>query len=286
MSVHTMPMPGQRSSAGTCSWVNPRRAAPGRVGRPQRAMSRSTCMLLAAGAALLPAVALIALVATVGGGSGNRVFPAYRGTSAFGQPASSTGTGTAPTEPVAGQSGLMLDAGTLNKIMRASGLTVIPSLTTTRFYADTTDKPECGGVWANANRAVYAGTGWLSVQTQYLREPGGAVSHEVFQSVIRFASAAAAANFVAKEAKSWPACNGRHITTTAPNAAPQTWWISSVSKQDDVLTALSVPDSARGWGCQHALTARDNAVIDVEACGRSVIAQASTIAKLLANRVR
>ncbi|MGV7303183.1 sensor domain-containing protein, partial [Mycobacterium kansasii] len=73
--------------------------------------------------------------------------------------------------PDAALSGLLLDPPTVNAIMGTRDLAVNPKLTTTKLYIDTTDKPECGGVWANANKTVYSGSAWQSVQTQYLVEP-------------------------------------------------------------------------------------------------------------------
>jgi serine/threonine kinase PknH len=150
--------------------------------------------------------------------------------------------------PVEALSGLLLDAGTVSSII-GSSLAVNPSLTTTRLYTDTTNQPECGGVWANANQEVYSGSGWVSAQSQYLREPINDYQHIVFESAIGFSTAEGAANFVAKEAKNWAKCAGRSITTTTANATPHNWWVTSVSQPDGMLTALSTQEGARGWRC-------------------------------------
>lgn len=189
-----------------------------------------------------------------------------------------------PLVPDAALPGLLLDPPTVNAIMGTRDLAVNPKLTTTKLYIDTTDKPECGGVWANANKTVYSGSAWQSVQTQYLVEPDNP-RHEVYQSVVSFPTAQTASDFVAKEAKRWPACNGTSITTTNPDTPAQTWWIATVSQQGDMLTSTANREGARGLSCQHALTARSNVVVDVEACGWDVAQQGTTIAQRIAEHI-
>ncbi|MEE6177287.1 sensor domain-containing protein [Mycobacterium sp. 050134] len=281
-------VPWQAVPAG---WAPPRPefGHPAGPGYPQArpgGPSSRTWVVLGVAAIVVVLVGLVGLIATAGHSDRPVAAGAHRPSAA--EPSGpSSSTTPAPASPVAAEDlqGLLLDVGAINKIMGTHDLLVNPTLTTTRLYIDTTDKPECGGVWANANRAVYDGSGWTSVQTQYLREPAD-VSHEVFQSVISFPTAAGAADFVAKEAKAWPLCNGRSITTTTANQKPQTWWVATVGRQDGMLTAFTTREGARGWGCQHALTARNNVVVDVEACGFTVMQQGSAIATKVAAGIR
>jgi serine/threonine kinase PknH len=249
----------------------------------QRDTSRRVWALLGVAAAVVIVVALIG-VAVVVAGSAKDAGTSPRTTSTPRPSMAATAATPAPIVPVESLPGLLLDAGTLSTIM-GSNLVVNRAATSTRLYTDTTNRPECGGVWANANRDVYEGSGWVSVQNQSLHEPVDDFRHLVFQSVISFSSAEAAANFVAKEAKSWPQCAGGTIITTNPNRTPQIWWIASVSQRDGMLTALSMQQRAGGWRCQRALTARNNVVIDVEACGPSLIDQGPAIAREVANRL-
>jgi serine/threonine kinase PknH len=247
--------------------------------------SLQTWVLLGAAALAVILVALVGLVATAGRSGKPASSAAHRPSAS--EPAGPSATVTPPAgPPVSAEelSALLLDAGAINTIMGTRGLLVNPTLTTNRLYIDSTDRPECGGVWANANRGVYEGSGWMSVQTQYLREPADP-RHEVFQSVINFPTAAGAAEFVSKEAKNWPLCNGRSITTTTANHPPQTWWVATVSQRNGLLTSLVNREGAHGWGCQHALTARNNVVVDVEACGLALTQQGSDIAKRIAQGI-
>jgi hypothetical protein len=169
-------------------------------------------------------------------------------------------------------------------VMVSTDLVVNPKLTSTKLFIDTTDKPECGGVWANANRVAYTGSGWQAVQTQYLTE-ADKPSHEVFQSVVSFPSADAAKEFVRKEGQRWPQCTNTSLTTTNANVAPQTWVITGISQDDEVLTSVSKREGSGGYTCQHALTARNNVVVDAEACGWDIGQQGSTIAHRIAEQI-
>jgi serine/threonine kinase PknH len=179
---------------------------------------------------------------------------------------------------------LLLDTATVNAVMVSTDLVVNPKLTSAKLFIDTTDKPECGGVWANANQVAYTGSGWQAVQTQYLTE-ADKPSHEVFQSAVSFPSADAAKEFVTKEGQRWPQCSNTSLTTTNANFAPQTWVITGISQDDDVLTSVSKREGSGGYTCQHALTARNNVVVDAEACGWDIGQQGSTIAHRIAEQI-
>jgi hypothetical protein len=179
---------------------------------------------------------------------------------------------------------LLLDTATVNAVMVSTDLVVNPKLTSAKLFNDTTDKPECGGVWANANLGAYTGSGWQAVQTQALRERDHP-RHEVYQSVVSFPSADAAKDFVTKEGQRWPLCANTSLTTTNPNLAPQTWVITGTSQDDEVLTSVSKREGSGGYTCQHALTARNNVVVDAEACGWDIGQQGSTIARRIAEQI-
>lgn len=276
-------MPGQPPVAPASSWPQP---MPVRAPGSQRKWIPVAAA--AGGVAVAVAVGLIATT-SAGGSDAPRATAEHPVTAS--RPSTSQPSTAAPTVPPAvplvpdeALPGLLLDPPTLDAIMGTRGLAVNPKLTTTKLYIDTTDKPECGGVWANANKTVYAGSAWQSVQTQYLVEPDKP-RHEVYQSVVSFPTAQTASDFVAKEAKRWPACNGTSITTTNPDTPAQTWWIATVSQQGDMLTSISNREGARGLSCQHALTARSNVVVDVEACGWDVAQQGTTIAQRIAEHI-
>jgi serine/threonine kinase PknH len=285
------PVTGWRPDASIYPWAGsamPRPAATTQ-GWPQPLPARGHTghrkwVPLGIGGLAIALAALIGLVAVIRGS--DRPTAADHVTAAAGQTnQSSPPQPPAPRlVPVEALPGLLLDLPTVNAIMGSRELVVNPKLTTAKLYIDTTDKPECGGVWANANRGVYAGSAWEAVQTQYLREEDNP-QHEVYQSVISFPTAQTASDFVAHEANHWPLCKGKSITTTNPDTPAQTWWIATVGKDGDVLTSVSEREGAGGFSCQHGLTSRNNVVVDVEACGWDVTQQGTTIAQRIAEQI-
>lgn len=274
-------MPGQPAVAPAPVWPQP---------RPAGAASSSRKWIVAAIAVAGVVLALVAgLIATTRDGADKPRVGADRAATAS-APSSQPSAVASPPPPAVplvpdeALPSLLLDTPTVNAIMGTHDLAVNPKLTTTKLYIDTTDKPECGGVWANANKTVYSGSAWQSVQTQYLVEPDNP-RHEVYQSVVSFPTAQTASDFVAKEGKRWPACNGTSITTTNADTPAQTWWIATVSQQGELLTSIANREGARGLSCQHALTARNNVVVDVEACGWDVAQQGTTIAQRIAEHI-
>lgn len=273
-------MPGQPGIAPAPAWPQP---------LPGDGSSSRKWVVLAIAAAAVVLTLVVGLIATTRGGA-DKPRPRDGGAVTAATPSSQPSAVAPPPPPAVplvpdeALPGLLLDPPTVNAIMGTRDLAVNPKLTTTKLYIDTTDKPECGGVWANANKTVYAGSAWQSVQTQYLVEPDNP-RHEVYQSVVSFPTAQTASDFVAKEAKRWPMCNGTSITTTNPDTPAQTWWIATVSQQGDMLTSTANREGARGLSCQHALTARSNVVVDVEACGWDVAQQGTAIAQRVGEHI-
>ncbi|WCS21220.1 sensor domain-containing protein (plasmid) [Mycobacterium marinum] len=252
---------------------------------PGHSASRRTWVTL--GGTAVAVLVVIALTAAVASRSGRHV-DAAMGAGTI--PALSAHRPVASAVPAATEQALsstLLDADVLDSIVGTTGLMVDPMLTTNRLHTHTTDKPECGGVWANAAQSVYAGSGWQLVQTQHLYTQA-VVRHqvnEIYQSLVSFATANAAAQFVAKEERSWPACDGRYVTTTDFSDQSQTWWVATVSEQAGVLRARSNREGTDGWGCQHALSTRRNLVIDVKACGLDIADEAVAIANGIASHI-
>ncbi|MGE2818027.1 sensor domain-containing protein [Mycobacterium heidelbergense] len=297
-SLPPRPASAPRYGAPMTSWARPPMrvqpplgpgpAWPAAPVRP-RPTSQRTWLLLGAGVVVVVLALGVGLVALVAAGGSSKPREASAHSAAPSAPSAQPST-VAPVPPPApllqpeALGSLLLDTASINSIMGTRELVVNPAGTTDKLYNDTTDKPECGGVWANANKFAYAGSGWQAVQTQYLREQDHP-RHEVYQSVVSFPTAKAAKDFVATETKRWALCNGTSVTTTTPNTTPQSWWIATVSQQGDMLTSLANREGAQGLGCQHALTARNNVVVDVSTCGWDVTEQSSAIATKIAERI-
>jgi serine/threonine protein kinase len=144
---------------------------------------------------------------------------------------------------------------------------------------------DCVAPWHAAQILVYANTGWLNERTQVLQGGGAVVS----QSVIAYPSPGIAQQVMQQQAPQWSQCAGRTVTVTAPNEAPQQYRFSSPSTYDGVLTITStvVAGVAPGlsMGCQHALAARNNIVIDTEFCRQEFSHQAVDILDTIAAQI-
>lgn len=138
---------------------------------PQRGGSGRKWALIGGGVAVVAIVASGVAIGAAGGSRNSTIDTATTSRPSAAAPSTTVTPSPVPIVPVEALSGLLVDASTVNTIMGADAITVNPDLTTTRLFVDTTDMPQCGGVCANANRDVYAGSGWTAVQTRYLREP-------------------------------------------------------------------------------------------------------------------
>jgi serine/threonine kinase PknH len=277
-----------RSGSPVNTWAAPPMPGPWQQAPPQRTASTRHRWIPAAMAGFVAVLAVAAgLVATLASHTSAQTRASTTSPAIASVPSTqASGPAPAPTPLVREDAlpALLLDVASVNAIMGTGDLAVNPTLTTDKLFIDTTDKPDCGGTWANANKGEYTGSAWQAVQTQYLREPARP-RHEVYQSVVSFPTPQTAQDFVAKEAQRWPACSGAALTTTNPTIPAQTWWIASVGKDGDVVTAVSNREGSSGYTCQHAVTSRNNVVIDVDACGWDVTHQGTTIAQRVAEQI-
>ena len=130
------------------------------------------------------------------------------------------------------------------------------------FFSD----PPCVGVWMPAEHAAYASTGWIAVQAQRLHDDSDKpFSHEAFQAVVSFPSAAVAAKMLADQTAQWSACAGRSFTIGAPNPT-QHRTFGQLSTTAGTLAIASTLDGSLHEVCQHALTVRNNLAIDAAVC--------------------
>jgi serine/threonine kinase PknH len=208
----------------------------------------------------------------------------------------SAGSETAPASPstsappamvdVSALPGLLLDAATINTLEGAIAMQVQPDPKPTIPYTGgETNRPECAGLYHPATRVALEGSGWVAMQSQYLREPGDDWRHAVTQTVISYPNAQGAADFAAGQARNWAKCAGRSITVTTPKDGPVTWSVGRTGTNDGVLTAVLTQEGAAGWACQRALVARGNVAVDIRSCGDNIVDQAGAIARKIAGGI-
>ena len=180
--------------------------------------------------------------------------------------------------PVDALPGLLADPAAINAIVGSAAMTPEPEPHPDVMWSGANlDKLECLSVYHPAEKPVYAGSGWIAMQGQVVREPGEASKHSVVQAVISFPSAQAATDFVAQQSGNWGKCNAKSITTTLQDGSHATWLVNAVTKDNSMVQAQLTQEGGNGWACQRALTADNNVVVDVAACGYSPAGQATAV---------
>jgi hypothetical protein len=123
---------------------------------------------------------------------------------------------------------------------------------------------DCTGPYQPADAGTYSSAGTTGAQFQFLQNPTGAEA--VQQAVIAFPTAADAQNLLATQQQKWSACAGRTYTLTLPNSSPHRWNFSPLTTPDGTLVMTSAQQGKSYMGCQRALAARNNIIIDVGSC--------------------
>jgi hypothetical protein len=201
-------------------------------------------------------------------------------------PAKTLGHAPAPLSSTA-LGGLLLSADELDTLMDASGLLLIH--TGTKMYTNHTPDDDCLVGWINVHKKVYADTGWTAMRRQEFHEPGEHYSHLAFQAVVAFPEAIDAHDFYDEQVTSWSECQNRTINERNlgdPDDDRDSYWSLAEAKETDgTLTMSRVAEGGDGVSCQRALTARNNIVIDIDACSLDTTDAGAEIAKAIAAKV-
>ena len=102
------------------------------------------------------------------------------------------------------------------------------------------------------------------------------------QAVVLFPTVEKAGAFFDASAQQWPACH-RYTHTQSESR----WSVGPISNADLTLstTATQYNASAPGWGCERALTVRNNVIIDINTCSANPADSALKIADQIAANV-
>jgi hypothetical protein len=239
--------------------------------------------------ALVIAAAAIT-IAACGGGNGG------------GSASSSATNKTTPPKPPVGQSalaGLLLSPADVDAALGVTGAKATETAdaltedkTGSTFRAGYKFPTECLFASAAGVAPVYAGSGNTAAHRERDVVSAPAESDDpdpqVNQVVVLFPSPAEANAYFTASARSWPACANRQDTAPGDADNPEIHWsVGQISNTNGMLsTAVAVTVTRNGIAmsasCQRALTAKNNVVIDVEACkkdpGNSAVAIANQIA--------
>jgi hypothetical protein len=244
--------------------------------RGPRRLRKSRTALAAGAAATVAALAVAAVVVT---GPGSTV-------SGTAVPAPGE-TETPPPQrlpfiAVEDLNGLLLDDDTLSSIVGLTMRAIGDAYTRENLHwGDPVDKPECQGVLSESARSAYEDSDWIAVRRSMHID--GVEGKSLSQAVVNFPSTSSAEEFVQEQALRWKECEGQVVTYVGDD--PMGVLIQSVDVIDGTVTAVAVPEANPTVGCDRALRAVSNVVVDVQACTRPAN-NADRIAELIAEKVR
>ncbi|POY03025.1 hypothetical protein C3469_05385 [Mycobacterium kansasii] len=243
---------------------------------------------VAIGVAGVAVILVVAVVVTVlitsrrGPNPGQRPAPAAP-SGAIPPSASPSPTLTTPDQ----LNGILLSEADINAIMRASAMTASKTYEEMDPISLKVSNPDCQGAFHVGQGAVYTGSGQTSVRAQVLYELGPAREHFVGQAAVAFPSADEASRFVQNSAAKWKNCANQTVTVTLSDGRTSRWTLASLKDMPAAITLNATQEgSSNNWGCQHALSAVSNVVIDVEACGYHVTDEGGQIADKMVAKVK
>jgi len=173
--------------------------------------------------------------------------------------------------------GVLLTAGEVNGVMGATGIRVTASSQNMSDNSDGVSDVDCLGAIYGAEELVYQGSDWSAVRDEVLQEPAADNAHWVEQIAVLFPSSQQAQDFVDRSRTTWQKCGGTSIDIDNSDVH-STWKIDDPDVSGDILTQVSTQRNAGGWGCQHALSAASNVVVEAWACSNSIADEARAIA--------
>ncbi|UGT93764.1 sensor domain-containing protein [Mycobacterium ostraviense] len=183
--------------------------------------------------------------------------------------------------------GILLSAADINAVMGASTMETME----TGYRLDPTpiklSHPECQGALYAVQDLVYAGSGQTALRVQLVYEPGRYHAHWVTQAAVTFPSADKAHQFVQNSADKWKSCANQTVSATNTAGNTVKWTLASLNGEPPTITLSELQlGASNNWGCQRALSAVSNVVIDVNACGYRIADEGRQLADKMVAKVQ
>jgi serine/threonine protein kinase len=182
-------------------------------------------------------------------------------------PASSPASNTqqsqppSPPPPPSALNGLLLSPEQINTAMGTTDMRSVGTLTTMPDNSFAVSDQACLPLSGAGEAKAYAGSGYTSFRAQVVAK---AQQNAVNQAVVLFSTPQEAASSFTAAARGWEACSNHQFTISA-NGNSQVNTVGSVANTDGMLSATVAPANSLG-GCERALTAANNVVVDVTVC--------------------
>jgi PknH-like protein len=154
------------------------------------------------------------------------------------------------------------------------------------YTTSTTDRPDCGGAINVGLPVAYDGSGFTAIRLQeYHDVPGQTYQYGVTEAVSAFPSDQQAQAFVSTEASRWAKCKYKTVALLNDGSEAFSAIVLPPETNAGVLSASTLNKRSSGLGCQRALKAQRNIVIDVQICSPGGSAQAPSLIAQIADRI-
>jgi hypothetical protein len=154
------------------------------------------------------------------------------------------------------------------------------------YDTSTTDRPDCGGAINVGLPLAYDGSGFTAIRLrEYHDVAGKSYLYGVTEAVSTFPSDEKAQAFVSTEATRWAKCTYKPVALINDGSEAFSAIILPPETNAGVLSASTLNKQSSGMGCQRALKAQRNIVIDVQICSPGGSAQAPSLVAQIADRI-
>jgi hypothetical protein len=179
----------------------------------------------------------------------------------------------------------LLSAGTLADLLVIDDLVQV-SDSETLYTTSTTDRPDCGGAINVGLPVAYDGSGFTAIRLQeYHDVPGQTYHYGVTEAVSTFPSDQKAQAFASTEASRWAKCTYKTVALVNDGSEAFSATILPPETNAGILSASTLNKQFSGLGCQRALKAQRNIVIDVQICSPGGSAQAPALIAQIADHI-
>jgi len=216
-------------------------------------------LLIIGGAALAAVVAIVLIVvfATQGGGGKKPAAKPGGATTAGG-----TAAGTSPAKI----DQVLLGAQEVGNILGDPSMVSSGRGDQLRPQQGTLSNPDCLGMFEPLEETVYKPHGPTEVRFEIFKTPGSDTGHRVVEAAAVFPSADKARALVEASAEKWRTCANQTVKFTSSGKAAE-WNVGELTGAAPKITQVRTLADGSGRGCQHVLSAVEDVVIDVQACG-------------------
>lgn len=180
---------------------------------------------------------------------------------------------------------LLVSASEANSLLGTSDLAVTSSRSGLTDEDNDLDVDECVPAVMAGNTAAYAGTGYVAAQREIVRENVDTWKHQLIEAVVGYQTAEEAEKFLTDSQAKWSDCEERVMSFSKDGKVTSTWTTEKVQNADGVMSLYRVQEGAGGWGCEQALTAKGNVVIEARLCGRGITGRGIDVVKKSAEKV-